>query len=42
MRQEKVLKSNGTDLVYGDSGSIANVYYVSQVEQMRVDLVLRR
>ena len=25
----KVLKSNGTDLVYGDTGSIANVYYVS-------------
>ena len=25
----KILKSNGTDLVYGDSGSIANVYYVS-------------
>ena len=25
----KVLKSNGSDLVYGDSGSIANVYYVS-------------
>ena len=25
----KVLKSNGTDLVYGDSGQTANVYYVS-------------
>jgi hypothetical protein len=25
----KVLKSNGSDLVYGDTGSIANVYYVS-------------
>ena len=25
----KILKSNGSDLVYGDSGSIANVYYVS-------------
>ena len=25
----KILKSNGTDLVYGDSGSVANVYYVS-------------
>ena len=25
----KVLKSNGTDLIYGDSGSTANVYYVS-------------
>jgi len=25
----KVLKSNGTDLVYGDSGDTANVYYVS-------------
>ena len=25
----KVLKSNGTDLEYGDTGSIANVYYVS-------------
>ena len=25
----KILKSNGTDLVYGDTGSIANVYYVS-------------
>ena len=25
----KILKSNGTDLVYGDSGSVVNVYYVS-------------
>ena len=25
----KVLQSNGTDLVYGSSGSVANVYYVS-------------
>ena len=25
----KILKSNGSDLVYGDTGSIANVYYVS-------------
>ena len=25
----KILKSNGSDLVYGDSGSVANVYYVS-------------
>ena len=25
----KILKSNGTDLVYGDSGTTANVYYVS-------------
>ena len=25
----KILKSNGTDLVYGDSGSATNVYYVS-------------
>ena len=25
----KVIKSNGTDVVYGDSGSTANVYYVS-------------
>ena len=25
----KVLKSNGSDLVYGDTGSIANVYYVT-------------
>ena len=25
----KVLKSDGTDLIYGDSGSTANVYYVS-------------
>ena len=25
----KVLKSNGSDLVYGDTGSIANVFYVS-------------
>ena len=25
----KVIKSNGTDLVYGDSGQTANVYYVS-------------
>ena len=26
----KVLKSNGSDLVYGDTGSIANVYYVTK------------
>ena len=25
----KILKSNGSDLVYGDTGAIANVYYVS-------------
>jgi len=25
----KILKSNGSDLVYGDSGTVANVYYVS-------------
>ena len=25
----KVLKSNGTDLVYGDSGGATNVYYVT-------------
>ena len=25
----KILKSDGTDLVYGDSGTVANVYYVS-------------
>ena len=25
----KILKSNGTDLVFGDSGTTANVYYVS-------------
>ena len=25
----KILKSNGSDLVFGDSGSVANVYYVS-------------
>ena len=25
----KVLQSNGTDLVYGSTGSVANVYYVS-------------
>ena len=25
----KILKSDGSDLVYGDSGSVANVYYVS-------------
>ena len=26
----KILKSNGTDLVYGDSGTVTNVYYVSK------------
>ena len=25
----KILKSNGSDLVYGDSGTVTNVYYVS-------------
>mgnify|MGYP003315954988 CR=1 FL=1 len=26
----KILKSNGTDLVYGDSGATTNVYYVAK------------
>ena len=28
MRQQNI-KINGSDLVYGDSGTVANVYYVS-------------